>query len=90
LYYALLAFVDYRTFLSHQASEHHESMTVELGEVIESMRLEWVDPVESASPLGSTMNQTLGEESSELERRYDASMAPTIAPWWESLRDSQS
>ncbi|MCH7788741.1 MAG: antibiotic biosynthesis monooxygenase [Acidobacteria bacterium] len=86
LYYALLAFVDYRAFLSHQTSEHHETVTAELNEVIASMKLEWVDPLAAASPLGPTNAQTIDDESSELERRYDAAMAPTIASWWEDLR----
>jgi quinol monooxygenase YgiN len=81
-YYALLAFVDYRAFLAHQSSEHHEAFTEELGELIDEMRLEWVDPVESASHLGSTRPQDLGADASELERSYDAVMAPRIAPWW--------
>ncbi len=81
-YYALLAFVDYHAFLAHQASPHHEAVTAELGDLIEDMSLEWVDPVPSASHLGPTMTQPLPDDASDLERRYDEVMSPRIATWW--------
>jgi quinol monooxygenase YgiN len=50
-YYTLLAFDDFVTFIGHQTSPHHESASPDLGAVLESIRLEWVDPLEGASPL---------------------------------------
>ncbi len=81
-YYALLAFTDYREFLAHQASPHHESVAAELGELIDEMRLEWVDPVPSASELGPTLAQAPAEDATDVELRYDKMMAPKIAAWW--------
>ena len=48
-YYGLLSFNSFNGFIEHQASPHHEDSG--LGEVIEGIRLEWVDPVPSASDL---------------------------------------
>jgi quinol monooxygenase YgiN len=84
-YYALLSFIDYRTFLKHQSSNHHESVTAELGDVIEHMDLEWVDPLGSASTLGPTRSQSLDDDATDVERAYNKTMAPRIAHWWEGL-----
>ena len=44
-YYALESFDDLAGFVAHQTSEHHEAARPGLGEVIEDIRLEWVDPL---------------------------------------------
>jgi quinol monooxygenase YgiN len=85
-YYTLLSFDDYRAFLRHQTSEHHESATPQLREVIADMQLEWVDPLVSASPLAATDSQELAADATELERTYATTFAAEVQPWWLPLR----
>ncbi len=58
-YYCLLSFDDYHGFLAHQSSDHHEAAVPELRELTEEMRLEWIDPLQQASPLAPTDPQPL-------------------------------
>lgn len=85
-YYTLLAFDDHRSFITHQASDHHEDATAGLRDVIENIRLEWVDPIDGASPLPATDHQAALPDASELERRYAESYAAVVAGWWSPLR----
>lgn len=85
-YYSLLAFDDFLAFLEHQTSSHHEASSPELGSVIADLRLEWLDPIESASELGSTDMQELPADASDLARRYHALFAADVRDWWLPLR----
>ena len=85
-YYTHASFDDWLAFLAHQTSAHHEAAGPELGEVIESIRLEWVDPVSSASPLAATERQPLPADASELAAKYDERFAADVRPWWQPLR----
>ncbi len=85
-YYSLLSFTDNDGFLAHQTSDHHEAASPELGAVLASVRLEWVDPLADASPLPPTEMQPLREGASELETRYHRRFAAQVADWWRSLR----
>ncbi len=87
-YYSLLAFEDYRGFLTHQTSEHHETAAPQLGELIEEIRLEWVDPVQGASDLPPTDAQPLFEDADELTRRYADLYAARVAGWWQERRQA--
>ena len=82
LYYALLAFDDHRAFITHQASDHHESASPRLGPVIEAIRLEWVDPVPGASPLPATEHQDAPDGADPLTADYTERYAARIASWW--------
>jgi len=86
LYYCLLAFDDFHAFLAHQTSEHHEAASPKLGELIEKMRLEWVDPVKGASDLPPTEMQPLPADADALAARYHELFAPTLQAWWQPLR----
>ena len=88
LYYCLLAFDDFHAFLAHQASDHHESASPRLGELVCHMKLEWVDPVAGASELSATESQELPDGADALTARYHHSFAPQLQEWWESLRAS--
>jgi quinol monooxygenase YgiN len=81
-YYTLLAFDDFRTFIRHQTSEHHEAASPEIGKVVEALRLEWVDPVQGASDLPPTASQELPVDADELTRTYATRFAAQIADWW--------
>lgn len=85
-YYTLLAFDDFRSFIAHQTSEHHESASPALGSVIESLRLEWVDPVDGACDLPATEHQDPAPGSGELTMSYSERFAAQIAPWWDEVR----
>ncbi len=87
LYYCLLAFDDFHAFLAHQTSDHHESASPKLGEFIEGIRLEWVDPVEGASALPPTEMQPLSDGADELTIRYHGLYAATMQEWWKPLRN---
>lgn len=87
LYYCLLAFEDFLAFLSHQTSDHHESASPGLSELIRDMRLEWVDPVSGASKLPPTLMQGLPRDADALTERYHRIFAAVIQDWWENLRN---
>jgi len=85
-YYSLLAFDDYRAFLAHQTSAHHESASPELRGVVEAIRLEWVDPVQGASDLPPTESQDIAPDADALTREYAARFAVDVAGWWDGVR----
>lgn len=85
-YYAHLSFRDFSAFIAHQTSDHHESSSPEISRVVESVRLEWVDPISGASPLGSTVAQDLSDSGDALTRRYARVFEARIASWWLPLR----
>ena len=85
-YYTLLAFDDHRAFIAHQTSEHHESASPSLGAVMESVRLEWVDPIEGASALPPTATQETADDVDDLTADYSERFAADVAAWWLDLR----
>jgi len=85
-YYTLLSFDDHRTFIAHQTSAHHEDASPALGEVIEGMRLEWIDPILGASDLPPTEVQEALEGADELTLAYTDRFAAAVADWWRELR----
>ncbi|HIG39486.1 MAG: antibiotic biosynthesis monooxygenase family protein [bacterium] len=52
-YYCLLSFADKWAFYRHQNSDHHEGH--DFGDVLQNIRLEYLDPVEDANPLPPTI-----------------------------------
>ena len=90
LYYCLLAFDDFQAFLVHQTSEHHEKASPKLGELIEKMKLEWVDPVQGGSDLPPTEMQPLPDGADELTRTYHKLFAATLQDWWMPLRERRA
>ncbi|MBW8814330.1 MAG: antibiotic biosynthesis monooxygenase [Caulobacterales bacterium] len=86
-YYCLLAFENFLGFMAHQSSPHHEAAAAPLMDDIADLRLEWIDPVQGASPLPTTRPQAVPAEADELVRRY-AEMIPVVtADWWSPLRE---
>jgi quinol monooxygenase YgiN len=85
-YYTLLAFDDFRSFIVHQTSPHHETASPDLGKVIEGMKLEWVDPIQGASTLPPTAPQDMPADADELTTKYAQRFAAQIAQWWAPLR----
>ena len=85
-YYTLLSFDDHRAFIAHQTGDHHEEASPRLGEVIERLRLEWVDPIAGASPRPPTEMQPAPDGADDLTARYTDRFAAQIADWWSALR----
>lgn len=85
-YYTLLSFTDFPTFIVHQTSDHHEEAAPRLGEVLEGLRLEWIDPIADASPLPSTQDTPVPENAPALAREYGDRYRAQVAAWWLSLR----
>lgn len=86
-YYCLLSFPDYATFLiDHQISDHHEEATPPLMEVIEEEGIEWVDPIQGASPLPPTNPQELPADAPDVARTYDEVLRVLAPAWWAALR----
>lgn len=85
-YYSLLSFTDHRAFIVHQTSDHHETASPQLGAVVESIRLEWVDPIAGASGLPATENQDPPSDADDLTRTYADRFAAQVADWWLALR----
>ena len=83
-YYCMASFDDYVGFMIHQSSDHHEAP--DFGSYIEDMSLEWIDPVDSGSPLGPTNEQALPADASDLMKQYAENMPVAVQSWWQSLR----
>jgi quinol monooxygenase YgiN len=84
-YYTLLSFDDHRTFIAHQTSDHHEAASPVLGGLIESLRLEWVDPVPGASALPPTRMQDPRPDADELAIAYTERFAAFVPEWWQTI-----
>ena len=85
-YYTLLSFDDHRGFIAHQTSDHHELASPMIRDFVESIRLEWVDPVDGASNLPPTVTQTAPADADELTLVYTDRFAAQVADWWLALR----
>ena len=86
-YYCLLAFDDFLGFMAHQSSPHHEAAAAPLMDVIAELRLEWLDPVQGASPLPPTRAQPLPADAGEPVRRWAEMTPAALAGWWAPLRE---
>jgi quinol monooxygenase YgiN len=85
-YYTLLSFVDFAAFIEHQASDHHETASPAIGRLVEKLRLEWVDPVAGAAPMGESRPMDLSGDQRELVRKYARLFAVREAEWWDGVR----
>ena len=89
-YYALESFDDLAGFVAHQTSEHHEAARPGVGEVIEDIRLEWVDPLPTASPLVATATAATPPDATELERScYERFAGARMQARWDQVRDAK-
>lgn len=85
-FYTLLSFDSFVGFLEHQTSDHHEIAAPSIGEVVEAIKLEWVDPLQGGSPLPPTNNEAVAADAAELTKRYAERYAPHVADWWLAQR----
>jgi len=82
-YYCMENFKNFRAFLEHQASPHHEAAP--LGALIDAIRVEWIDPVQGASTFGPTDHQPAPEGATEIYRTYATKYFFTTK-WWDQYR----
>lgn len=85
-YYTFMSFDDHRAFIDHQTSPHHEGASSDLRAAIEKISLEWVDPVDGASPLPPTDRQPAPVDADDLVVKYTDLYAASVAAWWKPLR----
>ena len=85
-YYTLLSYDTFLDFIEHQVSDHHESASPQLGEVLAGLRLEWVDPIGGSSPLTPTDAQEPPADAPELVQTYARRFAAQVSDWWLPLR----
>lgn len=80
-YYCLLSFADKAAFYNHQMSDHHEGH--DFADVLESIRLEYVDPVDGAGGgLARTLDPPLPPDSTEAQRTAQERFPLAIPAWW--------
>ena len=87
-YYTLLVYPTYLDFLlKHQISDHHEEAGAQYDGVIESIDLEWLDPIDDAAPVGITKMEEIPSDASDLAKEYGESHAAEVQDWWLKLRN---
>ena len=87
-YYTLISFDNFDDFLAHQTSAHHEAASPALRKVIDTLELEWVDPIADASPLKPSDMSPLRDDAEELAKRYYERFAIDVKDWWLEMRRS--
>ena len=84
-YYCLLSFADKWAFYAHQMSDHHEGH--DFGAVLESIKLEYVDPVEgSGGGLAPTRDPALPADASAAMKTAQERFPLDIPAWWSSRK----
>lgn len=83
-YYCLESFDDFVGFMEHQTSDHHEAP--DFGSLLETIELEWVDPIQGAADLVPTEAQEIPADAPELMHRYAATHPAVVQAWWQTLR----
>lgn len=88
-YYVLLSFKDFNAFMTHQVADYHHNIGPGLNECVESIRLEYLDPINGAAPLTSC--ETHGRmmpDASDLWNDYVDRHSETTPSWWTTRRNS--
>ena len=79
-WYGLLSFTSKEAFFVHQDADYHRSPDFDA--CIEEMKLEFVDPVQTASPLAPTENQPLREDAPDGLKEWENITPVQMADWW--------
>jgi quinol monooxygenase YgiN len=83
-YYAFLSFTGKTGFFTHQDADYHRNQPYDA--CIESMQMEWLDPVEGASPLPRTRNPALPADTPVRLAEWENRSPIQTAAWWESRK----
>jgi hypothetical protein len=81
----LLSFNSFDDFMRHQVADYHHN--ADFRNCFEDFKLEWVDPIENASPL--KQSETSGEVSagkSDLWNQYVINHTANTPEWWVKQR----
>jgi hypothetical protein len=70
--------------MEHQVSPHHEAP--DFASMLESIELEWIDPIGGACDLPATNPKELPADASELMKEYAESHPLVMQDWWLKLR----
>lgn len=82
-YYGLLSFKDKAAFFAHQDADYHRSPAY--GDMIDAIRLEFVDPVPDAAPLPPTANPALPADAPDNITEWETQSPVQLAAWWAAL-----
>lgn len=80
-WYAFLSFTGKTGFFTHQDADYHRNQPYD--ECIESMQMEWLDPVDGASPLPRTQNPPLPAGTRPEIAEWEHRSPIQIAAWWQ-------
>ena len=83
-YYNLMSFTEGYNFLEHQVSDYHEGF--DFASMIESLELEWVDPVGDASPLKPTEAAVVPDNASDEIKGAQEAFMINVQSWWQGHR----
>ncbi|MCP5179091.1 MAG: antibiotic biosynthesis monooxygenase [Pseudomonadales bacterium] len=83
-WYGLLSFVSKLAFFTHQDAPYHRDQPY--GDCIEDMHLEWLDPVDGASPLPHTTDSPLPADTPDNLREWENRSPIQVADWWAGRR----
>ncbi len=88
-YYVLLSFENFDGFMTHQVADYHHN--VDFMDCFEEFRLEWLDPINGASPLVESETEgTVDPSHGDLWNNYVRNHSETTPKWWLSLRSKNS
>ena len=88
-YYVLLSFENFDGFMTHQVADYHHN--VDFMDCFEEFRLEWLDPINGASPLVESETEgTVDTSRAHLWNNYVKNHSETTPKWWLSLRSKNS
>ena len=88
-YYVLLSFENFDGFMTHQVADYHHN--VDFMDCFEELRLEWLDPINGASPLVESETEGAVDPSNDdLWNNYVKNHSETTPKWWLSLRSKNS
>ena len=80
-YYVLLSFQSFDDFMIHQVADYHHN--TDFRDCFEDFNLEWVDPIEDASPLiNSETSGETKEDKGEVWNNYVRNHSSEIPEWW--------
>jgi quinol monooxygenase YgiN len=83
-WYAFLSFTGKVGFFTHQDADYHRNQPYD--DNIESMQMEWLDPVEGASPLPRTLNPPLPQDTLARIAEWEDRSPIQPAAWWQGRK----
>jgi len=83
-WYAFLSFTGKPGFFTHQDADYHRNQPYDAN--IESMQMEWLDPVEGASPLPRTLNTPLPKNTPAHIAEWENRSPIQPAAWWQGRK----